>query len=89
MLITPISRNMVRAITGGGRSSARETAISRCRRSNCKEILEIRVWHRNLRICVATWSDKTQAVDKDLINTNPFFCADADQLEAMESSCGT
>ncbi len=70
---------------GGGRSSARETAIRVAAGAIAKKYLKSEFGIEIYGFVSQLGPIKTQAVDKDLINTNPFFCADADQLEAMET----
>ncbi len=74
----------VRDYRGGGRSSARETAVRVAAGAIAKKYLKL---HHGIEIfgfVSQLGPINTHQIDKDLINTNPFFCADSTKLEAME-----
>lgn len=75
----------VRDYRGGGRSSARETAMrvaaGSIARKYLKEILgvEVRGYLSQLGPI------KAEKIDWSIVNSNPFFCPDADKIPEMES----
>jgi len=75
----------VRDYRGGGRSSARETAVRVAAGAIAKKWLrekfgiEVRGYLSQLGPIVV------EKVDWDVIETNPFFCPDADKIETMQT----
>ena len=74
----------VRDYRGGGRSSARETAMRVAAGAIAKKYL-----HERAGITVRGYLSqlgpiRVEKVDWDLVETNPFFCPDADKIPAME-----
>lgn len=75
----------IRDYRGGGRSSARETAMRVAAGAFATKYLKL---HHN--ITITGWmaqigSEVCDAqFDADVINTNPFFCPDASRIEALE-----
>ena len=75
----------IRDYRGGGRSSARETAMRVAAGALATKYLKL---HHN--ITITGWmaqigSEVCDAhFDADVINTNPFFCPDASRIEALE-----
>jgi chorismate synthase len=75
----------VRDYRGGGRSSARETAMRVAAGAVAKKYL-LESAGIKIRGYLSQMGDiKVEQVDWALIETNPFFCPDADKLEAMEA----
>lgn len=69
---------------GGGRASARETAMRVAAGAIAKKYL-----HEKMGVQVRGYLSQLgpisiAKVDWDLVNTNPFFCPDADKIEALE-----
>ena len=74
----------IRDYRGGGRSSARETAMRVAAGAVAKKYLK-QQFGIEIRGYLSQIGDiKIEKVDFDLIETNPFFCPDSDKLEAME-----
>jgi len=74
----------IRDYRGGGRSSARETAMRVAAGAVAKKYLK-QQFGIEVRGYLSQIGDvKIEKVDFDLIETNPFFCPDSDKLEAME-----
>ena len=70
---------------GGGRSSARETAMRVAAGAIAKKYLK-QQFGIEIRGYLSQMGDiKIEKVDFDLIETNPFFCPDIDKLEPMEA----
>lgn len=70
---------------GGGRSSARETAIRVAAGAIAKKYLFERYGIR-IRACLTRMGPVVaQVMDWDVVEKNPFFCPDASQVEAMEA----
>jgi chorismate synthase len=73
----------IRDYRGGGRSSARETAMRVAAGAIAKKILK----HHNIEIygfCSQIGELKIEFKDKDFINNNPFFIADSSAIEDCE-----
>ncbi len=74
----------IRDYRGGGRSSARETAIRVAAGAIAKKILK----HHGIEIfgfCSQIGDLKIDFIEKDFINQNPFFIADRDAITSCES----
>ena len=75
----------LRDYRGGGRSSARETAIRVAAGGVAKKYLK---QHHGIEIhgyISQLGPIKIDSVDHGITNTNPFFCPDASKLEALEA----
>jgi chorismate synthase len=75
----------VRDYRGGGRSSARETAMRVAAGAIAKKYL-----HERCGITVRGYLSQLgpitiESVDWNIVETNPFFCPDASKIEAMET----
>ncbi|MDE4984402.1 chorismate synthase, partial [Francisella tularensis] len=73
----------IRDYRGGGRSSARETAMRVAAGSIAKKILK----HYGIEIygfCSQIGSIKIDFIDKDFINQNPFYIANKNSVPACE-----
>ena len=69
---------------GGGRSSARETAMRVAAGAIAKKYLQQK-FGIVIRGCLTQMGDIPLAIkDWDQVEQNPFFCADADKLEALD-----
>lgn len=74
----------IRDHRGGGRSSARETAMRVAAGAVAKKYLK-QQFGIEIRGYLSQIGDITiDKVDFDVIETNPFFCPDVDKLDAME-----
>lgn len=74
----------IRDYRGGGRSSARETAMRVAAGAIAKKILK----HHGIEIfgfCSQIGDLKIDFIEKDFINQNPFFIADRDAITSCES----
>lgn len=74
----------IRDYRGGGRSSARETAMRVAAGAIAKKILK----HHGIEIfgfCSQIGDLKIDFIEKDFINQNPFFIADKDAITSCES----
>jgi chorismate synthase len=74
----------VRDFRGGGRSSARETAMRVAAGGIAKKWLKERFGIVIQGYLSQLGPVKIDKVDFDVIDTNPFFCPDADKVAAME-----
>ena len=75
----------VRDYRGGGRSSARETAMRVAAGAVAKKWLAERYGVR-IRCCLSALGPlQVTATDWDLVETNPFFCGDAQLIPELES----
>lgn len=74
----------VRDFRGGGRSSARETAMRVAAGGIAKKWLKERFGIVIQGYLSQLGPVKIDKVDFSVIDTNPFFCPDADKVEAME-----
>lgn len=69
---------------GGGRSSARETAMRVAAGAIAKKYLQQK-FGIVIRGCLSQMGDIPLAIkDWDQVELNPFFCADADKLDALD-----
>jgi len=74
----------IRDYRGGGRSSARETAMRVAAGSVAKKFLKEKLGIV-IRACVTQIADiKAEKYDWDLVETNPFFFPDEDKLEQLD-----
>ncbi|WP_417596563.1 chorismate synthase [Oceanospirillum sp.] len=69
---------------GGGRSSARETAMRVAAGAIAKKFLKERLGIEVRGYMSQLGPIKVEKVDWDLVNTNPFFCPDADKVPELE-----
>lgn len=69
---------------GGGRSSARETAMRVAAAGIAKKILRTRFDIRITAWVSQIGTVRIPATDKSIINSNPFFAADADSIATLE-----
>jgi chorismate synthase len=70
---------------GGGRSSARETAMRVAAGAIAKKFLKQRFGIEVRGYLSQLGPIKIESVDWSIIDTNPFFCPDASKVEAMEN----
>ena len=70
---------------GGGRSSARETAMRVAAGAIAKKYLSSRFGITVRGYLSQLGPVKVDTVNWDIVNTNPFFCPDADKIPAMEA----
>jgi chorismate synthase len=75
----------VRDFRGGGRSSARETAMRVAAGAIAKKWLAERYGVRIQGYLSQLGPVRIDKVDYAVIETNPFFCPDADKIEQMEA----
>lgn len=74
----------IRDYRGGGRSSARETAMRVAAGAIAKKFLKEKLGIV-IRACVTQIADiKAETYDWDIVETNPFFFPDADKLEQLD-----
>ncbi|WP_076419365.1 MULTISPECIES: chorismate synthase [Colwelliaceae] len=74
----------IRDYRGGGRSSARETAMRVAAGSIAKKFLKEKLGIV-IRACVTQIADiKAETYDWDIVETNPFFFPDANKLEQLD-----
>lgn len=69
---------------GGGRSSARETAMRVAAGAIAKKYLKEKLGIIIRGHVTQIGSEKAQQLDWDLVNQNPFFCGDADAVPRFE-----
>ena len=69
---------------GGGRSSARETAMRVAAGAIAKKYLKERLGIVIRGHVTQIGTQKAQTLDWDLVNTNPFFCGDAEAIPRFE-----
>ncbi len=69
---------------GGGRASARETAMRVAAGAIAKKYLKERLGVLIRGHVVQIGTEKTQHLDWSLVNTNPFFCGDSDAIPRFE-----
>ena len=75
----------IRDYRGGGRSSARETAMRVAAGAIAKKALA-HLFGVQVRGCLTQLGPITCEIkDWDVVETNPFFCPDPDQVEALEA----
>jgi chorismate synthase len=75
----------VRDYRGGGRSSARETAMRVAAGAVARKFLEQRLGIRIRGYLSQLGPIKTEKLDWDQVHQNPFFCPDADKVAEMEA----
>jgi chorismate synthase len=75
----------VRDYRGGGRSSARETAVRVAAGAIAKKYLLMREGIRVRGYLSQLGPIKIDRVDWSIVNDNPFFCPDADKISEMEA----
>ena len=69
---------------GGGRSSARETAMRVAGGAIAKKYLKERLGIVIRGCVVQIGNEKTEVLDWNIVNDNPFFCGDADAIPRFE-----
>ncbi len=74
----------VRDYRGGGRSSARETAMRVAAGAIAKKYLKNKFGIEIVGYLSQLGPIKIQSVDESIINDNPFFCPDASKISEME-----
>ncbi len=74
----------IRDYRGGGRASARETVMRVAAGAIARKYLAERVGIRIGGYLAELGPFELAPIDLDLVNTNPFFCADPDKLEALD-----
>jgi len=75
----------VRDYRGGGRSSARETAMRVAAGAVARKFLEQRLGIRIRGYLAQLGPIKVEKLDWDQVHQNPFFCPDADKVAEMEA----
>ncbi|WP_288365496.1 chorismate synthase [uncultured Marinobacter sp.] len=75
----------VRDYRGGGRSSARETAMRVAAGAVARKFLEERLGIRIRGYLSQLGPIKAEKLDWDQVHQNPFFCPDADKVPEMEA----
>ncbi|MBW3225551.1 chorismate synthase [Marinobacter adhaerens] len=75
----------VRDYRGGGRSSARETAMRVAAGAVARKFLEQRLGLRIRGYLSQLGPIKAEKLDWDQVHQNPFFCPDADKVPEMEA----
>lgn len=75
----------VRDYRGGGRSSARETAMRVAAGAVARKFLEQRLGIRIRGYLSQLGPVKAEKLDWDQVHQNPFFCPDADKVPEMEA----
>tara|TARA_R110001592_G_scaffold138511_4_gene357667 strand:- start:55156 stop:56241 length:1086 start_codon:yes stop_codon:yes gene_type:complete len=81
---TYIQKYGVRDYRGGGRSSARETAMRVAAGSIAKKYLKQQFGIEIVGYLSQLGPIKIQKVDESIVNDNPFFCPDIDKIAEME-----
>lgn len=79
----------IRDYRGGGRSSARETAIRVAAGAIAKKYLAKHCGIHIFAYLKQMHDIKIETVDEKIINTNPFFCPDATKLPELEEKIKT
>lgn len=82
---TYIQKYGFRDYRGGGRSSARETAMRVAAGAIARKFLEQRLGIRIFGGCVQIGDIRAEAFDWSVVNDNPFFFPDADKVSALEA----
>ncbi|MCD1647118.1 chorismate synthase [Marinobacter adhaerens] len=82
---TYIHKYGVRDYRGGGRSSARETAMRVAAGAVARKFLEQRLGIRIRGYLSQLGPIKAEKLDWDQVHQNPFFCPDADKVAEMEA----
>ncbi len=75
----------IRDYRGGGRSSARETAMRVAAGGIAKKYLKEQAGIEIKGYLSQLGPIKIEKIDWDIIDNNPFFCPDADKIEEMEA----
>lgn len=75
----------VRDYRGGGRSSARETAMRVAAGAIAKKYLKQKLGVEVKGYLSQLGPIKTEKLDWSIVNSNPFFCPDADKIPEMEA----
>tara|TARA_R110001592_G_scaffold91754_3_gene268223 strand:- start:10225 stop:11310 length:1086 start_codon:yes stop_codon:yes gene_type:complete len=81
---TYIQKYGVRDYRGGGRSSARETAMRVAAGAIAKKYLKNKFGIEIVGYLSQLGPIKVETVDESIINDNPFFCPDASKISEME-----
>jgi chorismate synthase len=81
---TYIQKYGVRDYRGGGRSSARETAMRVAAGAIAKKYLKNKFGIEIVGYLSQLGPIKIEKVDESIINNNPFFCPDIDKISEME-----
>ena len=81
---TYIQKYGVRDYRGGGRSSARETAMRVAAGAIAKKYLKNKFGIEIVGYLSQLGPIKIETVDESIINDNPFFCPDASKISEME-----
>ncbi len=82
---TYIQKYGIRDYRGGGRSSARETAMRVAAGAIAKKYLRLQFGIEIVGYLSQLGPIKIDKVDESIINENPFFCPDADKIPEMEN----
>lgn len=82
---TYVHKYGVRDYRGGGRSSARETAMRVAAGAVARKFLEQRLGIRIRGYLSQLGPIKAEKLDWDQVHQNPFFCPDADKVAEMEA----
>ena len=75
----------IRDYRGGGRSSARETTMRVAAGAIARKFLQARLGIEIQGYLAQLGSIKLDAIDMGIVDDNPFFCADPDRIEQLES----
>ena len=75
----------IRDYRGGGRSSARETTMRVAAGAIARKFLQARLGIEIQGYLAQLGSIKLDAIDMGIVDDNPFFCADPDRIEELES----
>lgn len=82
---TYIQKYGVRDYRGGGRSSARETAMRVAAGAIAKKYLKNKFGIEIIGYLSQLGPIKIETIDESIINDNPFFCPDASKIPKMEA----
>lgn len=82
---TYIQKYGIRDYRGGGRSSARETAMRVAAGAIAKKYLKLKFGVEIVGYLSQLGPVKIEKVDESIINENPFFCPDVDKIQEMEN----
>ncbi len=75
----------IRDYRGGGRSSARETAMRVAAGAIARKYLRVKLGIEIHGYLAQLGPIKLDAIDLDIVEDNPFFCADPSRLDELES----
>ncbi len=75
----------IRDYRGGGRSSARETTMRVAAGAIARKFLQARLGIEIQGYLAQLGSIKLDAIDMGIVDDNPFFCADPDRIDELES----